>query len=125
MGNPLALAATGVDAIKGIYEAYKTNDDDEFNTYITNPFLTSTEQDGLIEKLRAQGFFEKMAYDNQTGGWYLLNPDKDGTAPTGAAAGSVTKVASKKGHGVDTADLAGAVKNEVEEVSGGCGCTIS
>jgi len=55
MGNPLALVATGVDAVKGIYEAYKTNDDDEFNTYITNPFLTSTEQDGLINKLKRSG----------------------------------------------------------------------
>jgi hypothetical protein len=59
-GNPLALAMTGIECVQGIYDAYKTKDDDEFNTYITNPFLTSTEQDGLIEKLRAQKFFEKV-----------------------------------------------------------------
>ena len=59
-GNPLGLLTTGADAIKGIYEAYKSNDDDEFNSYITNPFLTSAEQDGLINKLRDQGFFDKV-----------------------------------------------------------------
>jgi hypothetical protein len=47
-GNPLGLLSTGIDCVKGIYEAYKTNDDDEFNTYITNPFLTSTEQVDLL-----------------------------------------------------------------------------
>lgn len=99
MGNPLGLLSTGIDCVKGIYEAYQSNDDDEFNTYITNPFLTSTEQDGLIEKLRDQGFFDKMAYDNQLGGWYLLNPERDGVPP-GGEAGSVTKVKSKKGYGM-------------------------
>lgn len=59
-GNPLGLLTTGADAVKGIYEAYKSKDDDEFNTYITNPFLTSAEQDGLINKLRDQGFFDKV-----------------------------------------------------------------
>lgn len=59
-GNPLGLVSTGVECVKGIYEAYKSNDDDEFNTYISNPFLTSSEQDGLIEKLRAQQFFDKV-----------------------------------------------------------------
>ena len=43
-GNPLGLLSTGIDCVKGIYNAYKTNDDDEFNTYITQPFLTSAEQ---------------------------------------------------------------------------------
>lgn len=59
-GNPLGLLTTGVGAVKGIYEAYKSNDDDEFNTYITNPFLTSSESDGLIIKLREQDFFAKV-----------------------------------------------------------------
>lgn len=60
-GNPLGLLSTGADCVKGIYDAYKTNDDDEFNTYITQPFLTSTEQDKLLEKLRDQGFFDVVS----------------------------------------------------------------
>lgn len=95
MGNPLGIVKTGVDAVQQIYGAYKTNDDDEFNTYITQPFLTSDEQDQLLNKLRDQGFFEKFDYDAQAPGWYLKNPE-DGTLPAGEA-GSVTKVKSKKG----------------------------
>jgi len=82
MGNPLGLLSTGVEAVQEIYGAYKTNDDDEFNTYITEPFLTSEESDKLINKLRDQGFFEAMAYDAQKGDWYLINPE-DGTIPPG------------------------------------------
>lgn len=106
-GNPLGLLSTGIDCVKGIYDAYKTNDDDEFNTYITQPFLTSTEQDQLLEKLRDQGFFEKLAYDNQAPGWYLLNPEVDGTRPAGEA-GSVTKVWKKDGYGIGEAIASGA-----------------
>ena len=60
LGNPMGLLKTGIDLVSDIYNAYKTNDDDEFNTYITNPFLTSAEQDVLINKLRSQGFFDKV-----------------------------------------------------------------
>lgn len=96
-GNPMGILKTGVDAVQQIYSAYKTNDDDEFNTYITQPFLTSAEQDQLLNKLRDQGFFEKFAYDAQAPGWYLINPE-DGTEAAGEV-GSVTKVKSKKGTG--------------------------
>jgi len=74
----------------------------------------------------------------------LLDPKKDGTAPAGAA-GSVTKVASKKGHGVgetivaaakevnpdlvgtasDAAELAGAGKEAAASGGGGGCCVIS
>ena len=37
-----------------------------------------------------------MAYDNQAPGWYLINPEQDGTPPEGAH-GTVTKVASRGG----------------------------
>jgi len=96
IGNPLSLVGDGVDTVKAIYEAYKQTDDKDFNTYITQPFLTSTESDDLINKLRDQGFFEKFQYDKQAGGWYLTNPEKDGLLP-GAAAGSVTKTAGTVG----------------------------
>jgi hypothetical protein len=103
-GNPIGLIHTGVTAIQEIYTAYKTNEDDEFNTYITQPFLTSSEQDLLINKLRDQSFFDIFAYDNQSAGWYLINPEKDGRVPEGET-GSVTKVWSKKGHGGITETL--------------------
>ena len=113
MGNPLGILKKGVECIQEIYSAYKTNDDDEFNTYITNPFLTSTEQDQLLEKLRDQKFFEVFAYDAQRGGWYLLNPEKDGKAPEGEA-GSVSKVWRKDGYGV-TESIIAATKDFVSE----------
>lgn len=59
-----------------------------------------------------------MAYDNQAPGWYLLNPEKDGTPPAGEH-GSVTKVSSKGG-GIKEAVLSnldliqGALPAEVE-----------
>jgi hypothetical protein len=40
-----------------------------------------------------------MAYDNQAPGWYLLDPEADGTPPEGEA-GSVTKVSKKEGYGI-------------------------
>jgi hypothetical protein len=40
-----------------------------------------------------------MAYDNQAPGWYLLNPEVDGTPP-GGEAGGVTNVSSKEGYGI-------------------------
>jgi hypothetical protein len=101
MGNPLALVSDGINLVKGIYEAYKTQDDDEFLSYIKNPFLLSTEQDLLLNKLRDQGFFDKFSYDNQKAGWYLNNPEVDGVLPEGEA-GSVSKVRSKQGSTFDT-----------------------
>lgn len=40
-----------------------------------------------------------MAYDNQAPGWYLINPEVDGTPP-GGEAGGVTHVSSKEGYGL-------------------------
>jgi hypothetical protein len=99
IGNPLGILKKGIDCVSEIYSAYKTHDDDEFNAYITNPFLTSTEQDTLIEKLRAQGFFDKFEYDSQIPGWYLIHPERDGKVPEGED-GGVTHLRSKKGVGV-------------------------
>lgn len=110
-GNPLGLITTGIDCVKGIYEAYKTNDDDEFMSYIKNPFLLSTEQDMLLNKLRDQGFFEKFSYDNQQAGWYLNNPEVDGVLSQGEA-GSVSKFRSKPGSTFDS------VKSLAEEHMG-------
>jgi hypothetical protein len=38
---------SGIDAIKGAYNAYKSSDDQDFNDFIRQPFLTSKEQVGI------------------------------------------------------------------------------
>jgi len=80
-GNPIGLLSTGITALKDIYETVKFKDDDEFQALVSNAFLTSAEQDALLMKLRKKGFFNKMAYDRQIGGWYLLHPEIDGNEP--------------------------------------------
>eukprot|EP01038_Epipyxis_sp_PR26KG_P003966 gene3966-5686_t len=116
MGNPLGILKKGIDCIQEVYTAYKTNDDDEFNTYITNPFLLSSEQDQLLEKLRDQGFFDIFAYDAQIPGWYLLHPEKDGKPPEGEA-GSVSKVWKKEGYGIGET-VSTLVKTAITTVTG-------
>jgi hypothetical protein len=72
MGNPLGLVRTGIDAIGDIYAAYKSKDDEEFNNYITNPFLSNAEQDKLLEQLRDYDFFDAFEYDAQVASWYCF-----------------------------------------------------
>jgi hypothetical protein len=55
-----------------MYGAYKTKDDADFNTFVTQPFLTSEESDKLINQLRDSGFFDKMEYSAQNGDWSIL-----------------------------------------------------
>eukprot|EP00615_Pteridomonas_danica_P000966 CAMPEP_0114363176 /NCGR_PEP_ID=MMETSP0101-20121206/26353_1 /TAXON_ID=38822 ORGANISM="Pteridomonas danica, Strain PT" /NCGR_SAMPLE_ID=MMETSP0101 /ASSEMBLY_ACC=CAM_ASM_000211 /LENGTH=306 /DNA_ID=CAMNT_0001509653 /DNA_START=846 /DNA_END=1766 /DNA_ORIENTATION=+ len=63
---------SGVGAIQDIYNGYKAKDDKDFNTFISQPFLTSEESDKLINQLRAGKFFEKMEYDAQSGDWVCI-----------------------------------------------------
>jgi hypothetical protein len=86
-----------LDAIKEIYESYKSKDDKEFNVYMSNPFLTSAEQDVLIEKLRKHFFFDKFCYDAQEGGWYLIHPEEDGNPPSGGMLGALGEAAAVGG----------------------------
>jgi len=72
IGNPFNILKNGVDAVKGVYGAYKEKDDKDFDTYIQEPFLTSAESDKLINQLRNGGFFKEFAYDAQKGGWVCL-----------------------------------------------------
>jgi hypothetical protein len=80
-GNPMALAS-GAGAIQDIYKGYKAKDDKDFNTFISQPFLTSAESDKLINQLRAGKFFDKMEYDAQQGSWVLRKGAK-ADAPRG------------------------------------------
>ncbi len=69
-------AGDAVGAIKEAYEAYKEKEDADFLSYISEPFLTSSEQDNLIEQLRESNFFRVFNYNPQTASWdcIMCNP---------------------------------------------------
>jgi hypothetical protein len=70
-----------VENVKSAYDAYKARDDEDFNTFITQPFLLSTERDTLIKQLRSskdldggfggRTFFDVFHYDTQVGDWVV------------------------------------------------------
>lgn len=62
-----------VDQVKGLYNMYKKEDGEDFLSFISEPFLTSEEQDKLLNQLRAANFFQKFQYDNQTANWLCGN----------------------------------------------------
>eukprot|EP01138_Halocafeteria_seosinensis_P014884 gb/GECG01015194.1/.p1 GENE.gb/GECG01015194.1/~~gb/GECG01015194.1/.p1 ORF type:complete len:940 (+),score=149.70 gb/GECG01015194.1/:1-2820(+) len=54
------------------FKALKRKDTDrsvKFENLVKQPFLTSVEQDELIEGLRSQGFFEEFEYDANSASW--------------------------------------------------------
>eukprot|EP00054_Salpingoeca_dolichothecata_P030140 m.242923 g.242923 ORF g.242923 m.242923 type:complete len:1107 (-) comp26599_c1_seq25:108-3428(-) len=59
-----------VDSLKTCYD--NLTEDKSFDALISESFLTSQEQDGLILQLREQDFFEKMKYDPENCGWTCL-----------------------------------------------------
>ncbi len=69
--HPVA-AGGAVDAVKDAYEAYRSKDDADFISYISQPFLTSEEQDNLIIQLRKARFFDMFNYNAQQGNWACL-----------------------------------------------------
>lgn len=66
--TPMA-AGGAMGALKSAYDAYRSKEDKDYLAYISEPFLTSTEQDHLIEQLRAAKFFDVFQYDAQIAGW--------------------------------------------------------
>jgi len=58
-------------ACKNLYDQYKQKEDTDFIAFISQPFLTSTEQDGLINQLRDgdPNFFDLFRYSAQAGNW--------------------------------------------------------
>jgi len=72
-GDAVADVSGTVDQVKEIFQTYTKKDDAAFLTYISEPFLTSEEQDKLLNQLREGGFFKKFAYDAQTGNWLCAN----------------------------------------------------
>lgn len=133
-GNPMAIVS-GVGAIQDIYKSYKAKDDADFETFIKEPFLTSAENDRLINQLRAAGFFDKMEYDAQKGDWKLkagiqgnqsvkevpaLPPIKEGSSSSSSEKGSKgsswfgsKKASSSNGSGGEGAALAAEAMSKV------------
>eukprot|EP01114_Cavostelium_apophysatum_P012420 TRINITY_DN2774_c0_g1_i1.p1 TRINITY_DN2774_c0_g1~~TRINITY_DN2774_c0_g1_i1.p1 ORF type:complete len:569 (-),score=211.88 TRINITY_DN2774_c0_g1_i1:752-2458(-) len=58
-----------VGEIQGLYEEYQQKEDANFLAYISEPFLTSAEQDSLINQLRDQRFFDLFDYNAQNACW--------------------------------------------------------
>jgi hypothetical protein len=56
-------------AVKQAYDDYKTANDKDFLSYLSEPFLTSSEQDNLIEQLRDAKFFDVFHYDAHGANW--------------------------------------------------------
>lgn len=72
LGKSLIVPASGGDAISAVkdaYDAYKDRYDKDFLSYIKEPFLTSSEQDNLVNQLRDAKFFNVFNYDAQTAKW--------------------------------------------------------
>ena len=68
--NPLDGGA--VDQVRTAYEAYRTGEDKEFLAFVNEPFLTSVEQDSLVQQLRDAKFFDVFSYDTSLGNWVCL-----------------------------------------------------
>lgn len=63
----------GVDGLSNMFDALKRKDLDAeltFKTLVEEPFLTSGEQDELLENLREKGFFKAFEYDSNNATWY-------------------------------------------------------
>jgi len=55
--------------IMNLYGTFQSKEDANFVSYISQPFLTSAEQDSLINQLRDQRFFDVFEYNAQAGNW--------------------------------------------------------
>lgn len=66
---PAAIGDAG-KAVKDAYDAYKEKYDKDFLAYISEPFLTSSEQDNLVHQLRNAKYFDVFHYNAQAAGWY-------------------------------------------------------
>lgn len=62
-----------VDQVKGLFSLYNKDEGEDFMTFISEPFLTSQEQDKLLNQLRAASYFENFRYDSQTASWFCAN----------------------------------------------------
>ena len=61
-----------IDSVREAYNLYKTGEEKDFLSYISEPFLTSSEQDKLVTQLREARFFDVFNYEPQTAEWTCL-----------------------------------------------------
>ena len=61
-----------IDSVRSAYKLYKSKEESDFLSFISEPFLTSSEQDKLIVQLREARFFDVFNYDPQTAEWTCL-----------------------------------------------------
>jgi hypothetical protein len=61
-----------IDSVREAYKLYKSKEESDFLSFISQPFLTSSEQDKLITQLREARFFDVFNYDPQTAEWKCL-----------------------------------------------------
>jgi hypothetical protein len=74
------------EQVQVAYSAYRKRDDEDFNTFIEQPFLLAAERDRLVAQLRSskdanknfgdQTSFEVFQYDTQTGSWYMRESER-------------------------------------------------
>eukprot|EP01138_Halocafeteria_seosinensis_P011730 gb/GECG01011988.1/.p1 GENE.gb/GECG01011988.1/~~gb/GECG01011988.1/.p1 ORF type:complete len:1716 (+),score=288.74 gb/GECG01011988.1/:1-5148(+) len=78
VGKAIATGDAGgtLKGLYGVYKAMRRKDIDPkvtMDTLTKEPFLTSSEQDELIEALRDQGFFDEFEYDPSIAVWHRKN----------------------------------------------------
>jgi len=80
----------GLGCIKDAFDACMIDYKEDFRSFCTEPFLTSEEQDNLINQLRDDQFFATFSYDAQVGGWTCsrCKISKYGTGPLFGQTGS-------------------------------------
>jgi hypothetical protein len=77
-----------------VHDAFKADDGEDFNNYISKPFLTSAEQDKLIVQLRESGFFDKFVYDAQKADWFVPTAEEKAATDAKAVAAPAAAIAA-------------------------------
>ncbi|MHA2097947.1 MAG: hypothetical protein ACW99A_04615 [Candidatus Kariarchaeaceae archaeon] len=75
LGKAVILPPSAGDAVKAVkeaYDSYKDKKEDDFLDFIKQPFLTSSEQDSLINQLREANFFNVFVYDARYTDWNCI-----------------------------------------------------
>ena len=69
----MGAAGEGMAVLEAAYTAYNEDKEDKksFEALMRAPLLLSKEQDELVAGLRKAGFFDKFAYNAQTGDWEM------------------------------------------------------
>jgi len=108
----------GIDAVKDVYDTYRENSDpgaSDFEAFIHEPFLTSSEQDKLIEQLRDAKFFENFGYNAQAAQWRCTRCNKAAIAEKEAKAPAKEEAESPAADAEAKEDAAAAAADSAPE----------